>query len=215
MKLSQWECRLELAGWKLYVAHIALAADFSPQRLDSVMEQEERQFRVWMQGKSAANLPVIAGLRQLFREAGTDPTRYRISSESLMRRVMKGDGLPRVMPLVDFNNLLSLYTLVPCCVMKMDAVEPPLTLRRGMAGERINGLRGPFKLEGKPTLADANGPFGTPMIDDHRVVLEPGDDEAYLVAYLPASSAIEMPRALQMLLDKTGGIDIRAWREFV
>ncbi|MBN2429896.1 MAG: hypothetical protein JXQ27_00400 [Acidobacteria bacterium] len=214
MKFSQWECRLELAGWKLYFAHIALAADFSPQRLARVMEQEERQFRVWMQGQRSSNLPMIAGLRQLFREAGTDPTRHRISSESLMRRVMKGDGLPRVMPLVDFNNLLSLYTLAPCCVMKTDSIEPPLTLRRGMAGESINGLRGPFKLEGKPTLADATGPFGTPITDDHRVALAPENDEAYLVAYLPAESAIDMPRSIQMLLDKTGGIDIRAWREF-
>jgi DNA/RNA-binding domain of Phe-tRNA-synthetase-like protein len=215
MKLSQWECRLELAGWKLYFAHIALTDSFSPHQLAGVMEQEERQFRVWMQGKRSSNLPLIAGLRQLFREAGTDPTRYRISSESLMRRVMKGDGLPRVQPLVDFNNLLSLYTLVPCCVMKTDAVEPPLTLRQGTAGESINGLRGPFKLEGKPTLTDANGPFGTPITDDHRVILDPSDREACLVAYLPADAAIDMPRAVQMLLDKMTGIEIREWREFV
>jgi DNA/RNA-binding domain of Phe-tRNA-synthetase-like protein len=214
MKLSQWECRLELAGWKLYFAHVGLTDRFSPKQLNSVMEQEERQFRVWMQGKRASNISLIAGLRHLFREAGTDPTRYRISSESLMRRVMKGDGLPRVMPLVDFNNLLSLYTLVPCCVMKIDAVEPPLTLRRGTAGESITSLRGPFKVEGKPTLADARGPFGTPITDDHRVILDPSDTEAYLVAYLPADAAIEMPRAIQMLLDKMVGVEIREWREF-
>ena len=46
-------------------------------------------------------------------------------------------------------------------------------------------LRGPFNLEGKPLLEDAQGPFSTPITDSERVRVGEGTDRAWIVAYLP------------------------------
>src|SRR5436853_233573 len=37
-----------------------------------------------------------AAARALYRSYGIDPTRHRPSSEALLRRVRRGDGLPRI-----------------------------------------------------------------------------------------------------------------------
>ncbi|NIR41717.1 MAG: hypothetical protein GWN07_38370, partial [Actinobacteria bacterium] len=50
----------------------------------------------------------ISEVRRLFRAVGCDPTRYRPSSEALLRR-LRGDGVPSTgVPVVDVNNLLSM-----------------------------------------------------------------------------------------------------------
>jgi DNA/RNA-binding domain of Phe-tRNA-synthetase-like protein len=147
---------------------------------------------------------VVQEIRRLFRTAGCDPTRYRPSSEALARRALRGDELPRIHPLVDLNNLLSLELLVPCCVVDASRVVPPLVLRSGRAGERMASLRGDFDLAGKPLLADCNGPFGTPITDSERVTIGPDVTEAWMVAYLPRSvvSVAMAENTLAMLIER-------------
>jgi DNA/RNA-binding domain of Phe-tRNA-synthetase-like protein len=129
--------------------------------------------------------PTASAVRKLFRRAGTDPTRYRPSSEALLRRVLKGDELPAIHALVDLNNCLSMQLVVPACVVDVSTVSPPFELRAGGPGEAMQSLRGPFDLQGKPLLADRHGPFGTPITDSERVKVQAGIRRAWLVAYLP------------------------------
>lgn len=207
-------CRVELPGWRLVFAGLELSGPVDPARLAAVLAEEEDRFRRRLGGLELAGDPVIAALRELFKQAGTSPSKYRPSSEALGRRVLRGEGLPRIHPLVDLNNLLSLATLAPCCVMRPGSVEPPLVLRRGGAGEAIHGLRGPFELEGKPVLADMRGPFGTPITDDHRVVLQPEDRAALLVAYVPAAAPVDVPAALRDLAGRIAGVRVVSLRQF-
>ena len=95
----------------------------------------------------SAEDPTVAAIRKLFRAAGCDPTRYRPSSEALLRRVLKGEELAAIQPLVDLNNALSIGLAVPSCIMAADSVEPPLVLRAGAPGETFESLRGPFSLD--------------------------------------------------------------------
>ena len=60
-----------------------------------------------------------------------------------------------------------------------------MVLRAGRAGESYESLRGPFNLEGKPLLADDEGPFSTPITDSQRVKVQEGTRRAWMVAYLP------------------------------
>jgi DNA/RNA-binding domain of Phe-tRNA-synthetase-like protein len=129
--------------------------------------------------------PTIAAVRKLFRAAGCDPTRYRPSAEALLRRVLKAEDLPALGPAVDINNCLSVELLVPACVMDRARLHPPFTLRRGQPGESMPSMRGPFDLCAKPVLADAEGPFGTPITDSERVKVTPTTTATWLVAYLP------------------------------
>jgi len=128
----------------------------------------------------------VQALRKLFHRAGCDPTRWRPSSEALARRVLQGEPLPAILPLVDLNNCLSLELLVPACVLDAKTVGQRWVLRAGQEGETMLSLRGPFNLAGKPLLLDEQGPMSTPISDSQRVKLTPQSQEAFLLAYLPA-----------------------------
>jgi DNA/RNA-binding domain of Phe-tRNA-synthetase-like protein len=187
----------DLPGWRLvwYRLELQLGAAGSADtaRAAGAVAARER-----LGGGNLVDLTVVAEVRRLFREAGTDPTRYRPSSEALLRRVLKGEELPAIHPLVDLNNCVSVALAVPSCVMAEGSVTPPIRLRRGQPGERMDSLRGDFDLAGKPLLEDVRGPFGTPITDSHRVAVGESTREAWMVVYLPAAmvSADEIDAAL-------------------
>ena len=176
----QTTCRLD--GWEPVWLRLVPTGAAATQ-LDVLRREAGERLRQRIPGGKLVDDPVVAAVRKLFREAGTDPTRYRPSSEALARRVLKGAELPAIHPLVDLNNLLSLRLMVPCCVVDPSALDPPFVLRRGEPGESMVSFRGPFNLEGKPVLADREGPFGTPITDAERVRVGGDPPEVWLVAY--------------------------------
>ena len=179
------EVRHELPGWTLLWADLELVPG-GPSVLAALREEVATRARASHTLDRLAEHPTVAGLRRLFRAAGCDPTRYRSSSEALLRRVLKGEELPAIHPLVDLNNCLSLELAVPACVMNVPNLRPPFALRAGRPGEWYDSLRGPFNLEGKPLLADAEGPCDAPITGGERVKVLPGTMRAWLVAYMPA-----------------------------
>lgn len=206
------EMDYELDGWDLVWGHVALEEGRDPGSIDltelsgQVAEAARRRF----DGKPLAEHPTAAALRRLFRAAGCDPTRYRPSSEALLRRVLKGNTLPSIHPLVDLNNCLSMELAVPACVLADGSFSSPVTLRAGRAGETYESLRGPFKLEGKPVLADAAGPFGTPITDSERVKVTGETRGAWLVAYLPRGVVPTgaVPEVLEELVERVDGLRV-------
>jgi DNA/RNA-binding domain of Phe-tRNA-synthetase-like protein len=176
--------RSELPGWELVWVRLA-AAEPQEESLAALRREVSARARAAFAGADLSSHATVAALRKLFRAAGTDPTRYRPSSEALLRRVLKGEDLPAIHPLVDLNNCLSVELAVPCCVLEEGTVTPPVTLRAGRPGETYDSLRGPFNLEGKPLLADALGPFGSPITDSRRVKITAATASAWIVAYLP------------------------------
>ncbi|HQO27393.1 MAG TPA: phenylalanine--tRNA ligase beta subunit-related protein [Acidobacteriota bacterium] len=207
-------CRLELPGWRLVFADLTLGDAFDAAVLDARLAAAETALRRRSAGGDATADPVLAALRELFKAAGTSPSRYRPSSEALVRRVLKGDPLPRIQPLVDLNNLVSIDTLCPACVMRPDTVHPPLLLRRGAAGETVTGFKGELDLDGKPVLADREGPFGTPITDDHRVVLHAEHREALLVVYEPRAATVGSATYLAGLAGSIPGLTVGPVRVF-
>ena len=179
------DVRHELPGWTLFWADLELLPG-SHAALASLRAEIGARARAshTLEGLSAH--PTAAAVRRLFRQAGCDPTRHRPSSEALLRRVLKGEELPAIHPLVDINNCLSVELVVPGCVMALGSATPPFVLRAGREGEAMLSMRGPYELHGKPLLADGEGPFGTPITDSERVRVSGGTTRAWLVAYLPA-----------------------------
>lgn len=190
----------ELDGWELLWVRLRAEAGSQEPALAALRRAAgERARSVWTL-ESLSTHPTAAAVRGLFRAAGCDPTRYRPSSEALLRRVLKGEDLPAIHPFVDLNNCLSVALAVPCCAAAEGTFQPPVALRAGRAGESYESLRGPFNLEGKPLLADAAGPFGTPITDSRRVMVAPGTRRAWMVAYLPRG--VVSPEAASGALDE-------------
>jgi DNA/RNA-binding domain of Phe-tRNA-synthetase-like protein len=193
----------ELGGWDLFWVRL----EPLPGAGDALAELRRlaaARARADHDPEGLSSDPTVAAVRSLFRAAGCDPTRYRPSSEALLRRLLKGEELPAIHPLVDLNNCLSVALAVPSCVAGEGSFGSPVVLRAGRPGESYESLRGPFNLEGKPLLADPQGPFGTPITDSQRVKVTEETRHAWMVAYLP--SGVVRPesaeRELQDLLAK-------------
>ncbi len=184
MQKPPFEVVKELQGWSLFWAHLELVP-CGEDRLAACRAGVAREARSRLNLESLASHPPVAALRRLFKAAGCDPTRYRPSSEALLRRILKGEELPALHPLVDVNNCLSVQLAAPCCVMREGTFTPPLFLRSGREGESYESLRGPINLAGKPLLTDAIGPLDTPITGNEKVKVKPETETAWLVVYLP------------------------------
>lgn len=128
----------------------------------------------------------IAATRAMYKRCGIDPTRTRPSSEALLRRVRRGDPLPRVNGLVDIINWCSAETQISFGLYDVAKVQPPVTLRLGTTGEGYDGIRKDrVNVEGRLTLADAIGPFGNPTSDSARTMTTPETTDALVVLFVP------------------------------
>ncbi len=138
-------------------------------------------------GRTPGEIPEVAAARRLYRDFGIDPTRVRPSSEALLRRVLRGQPFPRICNAVDVGNLCSLWSLLPLGLYDADAVEGPVILRRGLAGESYEGIRkDTVHLEGRPALVDQMGPFGNPTSDSPRTAITSTTRALWMVIFAPA-----------------------------
>ncbi|MCL1949709.1 MAG: hypothetical protein FWF59_08260 [Turicibacter sp.] len=96
--------------------------------------------------------PRIKAARDSYKALGKDPSRYRLATEALLRRLIKGSGLYQINNLVDMGNILSVNT------------------RRSIGtNEAYEGIgRGAINIENIPVYVDDIGPFGTPTSDTDR-----------------------------------------------
>jgi len=177
--------RHELDGWLLFWADLTLCPGAASEELATLRRETAARARAEHTLERLSEHPTASALRRLYRQAGVDPTRYRPSSEALLRRLLKGEELPAIHPLVDLNNCLSAALAVPACVMDVRHLRPPFTFRAGRPGEAYESLRGPFNLDGKPLLVDADGPCDTPITGGVRVKVREDTARVWLVAYMP------------------------------
>ena len=114
--------------------------------------------------------PAIAGTRHLYKALGKDPSRYRVASEALCRRIIRGLGIYRLTTLIDVVNLVSIKSGYAISGLDGDRIEgDTLTLSVGTADDVYNGIgRGVLNIEGMPCYRDALGPIATPTSDEER-----------------------------------------------
>ena len=81
-------------------------------------------------------------------------------------------------------------------------------MRRGAAGEAYEGIRkGEVHVEGRPVLADAQGPFGNPTSDSARTMITTATRRALVTVYAPGGYAAGR---LEKVLDGTEATLTRA-----
>jgi DNA/RNA-binding domain of Phe-tRNA-synthetase-like protein len=82
-----------------------------------------------------SELPEIQAWRRAFAKLGLKPTQYRCAAESLLRRFRKEGSLPRLHPLVDLCNAVSLAFAIPVAVLDVARVSWPLEVRYAAGDE--------------------------------------------------------------------------------
>jgi DNA/RNA-binding domain of Phe-tRNA-synthetase-like protein len=161
----------------------AVSAMARDARMDAPIEATAAHLR------QATDLePAIAAVRTMYRRLGIDPTKTRPSSEALLRRLRKGDELPRINSLVDICNWCSVEVQLPFGLYDRARIEGDvITLRRGLEGEGYEGIRKDrVNVGGRMTLADAAGPFGNPTSDSARTMVTLATAGVVFVIYAPA-----------------------------
>jgi len=82
-----------------------------------------------------SEFPEIQAWRRAFARMGLKPTQYRCAAESLLRRFRKEGSLPRLHPLVDLCNAVSVAFAVPVAVLDADRIAWPLEVRYAAGDE--------------------------------------------------------------------------------
>jgi DNA/RNA-binding domain of Phe-tRNA-synthetase-like protein len=140
----------------------------------------------------------VTAVRTMYKRVGLDPTKTRPSSEALLRRVRKGDALPRINSMVDVCNWCSLEFQLPYGLYDASRIEGDVELRLGADGESYAGIRkDEVHVDGRITLADRIGPFGNPTSDSARTMVTSATTRALLVVFAPRD--VDQRRLTQVL----------------
>lgn len=103
-----------------------------------------------------------------------------------MRRVAQGKGLYQINTAVDVNNWGSLEERLPFGIYDAAQVGDEVILRIGRENEVYEGIgKSLISLEGRPILADARGPFGSPISDSTRAMVTTETQDIHLVVFAP------------------------------
>ena len=140
-------------------------------------------------------------VRAMYKRVGLDPTKTRPSSEALLRRVRKGDPLPRINSMVDVCNWCSLEFQLPYGLYDAAQIDGDVELRLGRDGESYGGIRkDDVHVAGRIALVDRTGPFGNPTSDSARTMITTETAAALLVVFAPRATD---ERQLTRVLDVT------------
>ena len=127
--------------------------------VDEPVERLSRRAAERLNGRSESELPEIQAWRRAFARMGLKPTQYRCAAEALLRRFKKDDALPRIHPLVDLCNAVSIAYATPIAVFDLAQVSGQLELRYAVGSEEFVAFSGAIEhpAEGEVIFVDAVG----------------------------------------------------------
>ena len=132
-----WQSFPELVPGVLWTDGITSVAS-----VDSQIEAFHATARSRLAAGSEAELPEISAWRRVFSRMGLKPTQYRCASEALLRRFRKEGALPRIHPLIDLCNGVSLAFATPVAVFDLAKVDGFLEVRHAAGNETYRAFSG-------------------------------------------------------------------------
>lgn len=110
--------------------------------------------------------------REAYKKLGKEPSRYRVSSEALIRRILQGKGLYRINNVVDTNNLISIETGYSVGSYDLEKLHGNINFRIGNNGEKYQGIgKEIINIENLPVFSDDFGAYGSPTSDSTRAMI--------------------------------------------
>ena len=176
-------------------------------RIDTKIQELKDNLTIELIGQ----LPNIRASREAYKILGKEPSRYRLSAEALLRRIVKGKGLYQINNAVDLLNLVSISTGFSIGGYDLDKIEGDVVLGIGQTDEPYEAIgRGTLNIEFLPVFRDDKGAFGTPTSDSVRtmvtnstqrflmVILDFGGNAALnnSIGHQPLSDAVELANEL-------------------
>lgn len=114
----------------------------------------------------------IKASREAYKVLGKEPSRYRVSSEALIRRILQGKSLYRINNVVDTNNLISIETGYSVGSYDLRNLQGSINFRIGKEEEKYQGIgKEMINIEKLPVFADNLGAYGSPTSDSTRAMI--------------------------------------------
>lgn len=160
-------------------------------------------------------IPNVKESRAAYKAFGKDPSRYRVSSEALIRRIGQGKGLYEVNTVVDVNNLISIESGFSVGSYDTANIADDLVFRIGREGETYKGIgKEEVNIEHLPVLADEAGAIGSSTSDSERAMITEQAQEVLTLIY-SFSDNQDLERALEYgrkyFEQYAGAADIETW----
>ncbi len=113
----------------------------SPE-IDRLLLQAIEKLREGFQTEKVQEHPRIKPWRAAFSKLGISGRKFPSSIESMVRRILRGDPFPRINPLVNLYNSLSLKYLVPMGGHDLDPLKGNISLRFAEGWEPFTPMGG-------------------------------------------------------------------------
>ncbi|MDM8162127.1 phenylalanine--tRNA ligase beta subunit-related protein [Labilibaculum sp. K2S] len=147
------------------------------------------------------DIPSINSSKKGYRAVGKDPSRYRLSAESLLRRIVNGKGLYKINNVVDLLNLVSITSGFSIGGYNADKIEGVVRFGIGKADEAYEGIgRGSLNIDKLPVFRDDLGAFGSPTSDSLRTQIDE-TCKNFLMIIISFQAEKALPEAMNLAID--------------
>ena len=132
------------------------------REIDDLLVRAVEEMKKNFVGDKAQDHPRIKPWRTAFSKLGISGSKFPSSIESMARRILKGDPFPKINPLVDLYNGVSLRFLVPMGGHDLDTIVGNIHLRFAKGWEPFTSMGG---------METVTVPKGELVYSDDREVL--------------------------------------------
>ncbi|WP_207782416.1 B3/B4 domain-containing protein [Phytoactinopolyspora limicola] len=149
-----WTAHPELVPGALYVSGVDADAD-----VDVTVQRFVEMARARLAVTAESEFPEVQAWRRTFSRMGLKPTQYRCAAEALLRRLRREDTLPRLHPLVDLCNAISVAFAVPVAALDASKITNHLVVRPAVGNETYQTFTGETEHPdpGEVIFADRDG----------------------------------------------------------
>ena len=166
------------------ISYQDIVADFIPAMLTGRLQLFIEHLHTELESKPLHTYEGIVSWRKVFKQTGSDPSRYRPSVESLFKRVKKEAYTPSGNSAIALNNFFSLQYTCPMGIYNLSEIKGDVLFRIGTYEDEYEGLNGRInKLDGIIGSFDEAGPFGSPYVDSIRTSINDYTSNALHVIY--------------------------------
>lgn len=160
----------------------------SPQMLKGRIRLFQESLNIDLMEKEMNDIQGVMEWRSIFKQTGTDPSRYRPSVEALYRRIKKGQFMEPFNSAVDLNNFFSLKYEIPLGIYDSRKIIGDISFTIGNEQTKYEGLNGrEISLRDMVHTKDATGPFGSPFVDSKRTSISEATTSTVHMIYLKPS----------------------------
>lgn len=136
----------DLVPGVIFLPDIEQHPDSGKQQSSFIAIAKER-----LKEKPESQFTEIQAWRKTFSAMGLKPTQYRCASESLLRRLRKSGELPRIHPVIDLCNAVSVAFAIPVAVFDTDQIAGGIEVRHASGNETYEPFSGDIE---HPTVGE-------------------------------------------------------------